>query len=171
MQYFTLLAFLVVFAGRAIALNISIAGMMGNLTASQFLSISDQELVSDCQTQCQAGVTAIQNCGDNDNTCLCSNDTVAAITACQQCWFTDLIHQNRESSDPRAGSTAALQAYVAACADPSVNITVSAKEIALAIPADWDGPLGVGLGTAATVITAIAAAALGTGAIFVVSTM
>jgi hypothetical protein len=45
---------------------------------------------------------------NGDDGCLCSNDTVTAITACQQCYFTTIIQGNRRMPDPRAGSTPAL---------------------------------------------------------------
>ena len=49
----------------------------------------------------------LQACNDDD-ACLCSSATVTAITACQQCYFTNIIEENRQMPDPRAGSTPAL---------------------------------------------------------------
>jgi len=48
-----------------------------------------------------------QNCNGNDF-CLCKPATVAAITACQQCMFNDLIARFAQTTDPRAGSATAL---------------------------------------------------------------
>ena len=44
----------------------------------------------------------------NDDGCLCGNATVTAITACQQCFFTTIIEDNRKTPEPLAGSTPAL---------------------------------------------------------------
>lgn len=45
---------------------------------------------------------------NNDDGCLCSNATVTAVTACQQCFFTTIIEDNRKMPEPLAGSTPAL---------------------------------------------------------------
>jgi hypothetical protein len=49
-------------------------------------------------------------CGGADD-CLCNNDTVTAITACQQCYFSTIIHENRQMPDSLAGSTPALAGW------------------------------------------------------------
>jgi hypothetical protein len=48
-----------------------------------------------------------QTCAAN-NSCLCASNAVTAITSCEQCMFSDLIAKFKTSTDPRAGSTAAL---------------------------------------------------------------
>ena len=45
---------------------------------------------------------------NNDDGCLCSSATVTAVTACQQCFFTTVIQENRKMPEPLAGSTPAL---------------------------------------------------------------
>lgn len=45
---------------------------------------------------------------NNDDGCLCNNATVTAVTACQQCFFTTIIEDNRKMPEPLAGSTPAL---------------------------------------------------------------
>ena len=62
-------------------------------------------------------------------------------------------------------------AYSAACGSPSPNITVAAADIALTVPANWDGPFGQGLNTGTTVISVIITFFLGVGLITVVNTM
>ncbi|GBE87149.1 hypothetical protein SCP_1003960 [Sparassis crispa] len=163
--FFTLVA---VLAGRALALNITIGGSLGVIPATQFLNVSDATLASDCQTQCAPGFTAIQAC--TDDVCLCDMSTVTAVTACEQCMFNDLISKNTVSSDPRAGSATALSAYAAACL-ASVNVTVPTTEITLTLPSDWDGPFGLGLDTAGTVITLIAGILLAGGSLTILNTM
>jgi hypothetical protein len=45
---------------------------------------------------------------NNDDGCLCSNPAVTAVTACQQCFFTTIIDDNRKMPEALAGSTPAL---------------------------------------------------------------
>ncbi|KAA1474061.1 hypothetical protein DENSPDRAFT_840596 [Dentipellis sp. KUC8613] len=164
-----LLAFFIALAGRVLALNVSIGGTVGNISATDFLKVNDAQLISDCSSNCTAGNQALQSC--TDNACFCSNETVIAITSCQQCMLTTVIAQNRKVADPRAGSAAALSAYTGACADPKVNITVPATLTAIKLPADWDGPQSLTLNTGTTVVAVIAGAVLGLSLIYVVNTM
>jgi len=157
-------------AGRVLALNITVGGSVGVVPASEFLTPdgSDAVFMEDCQTQCMPGMSAISACGDDD-ACLCSSATVTNVTACEQCMFNDVIAKNARPTDPRTGSTPALTAYAAACSAAGTN--VSTTEITLELPSDWDGPLGVGMGTVGTAFTLMAGIVLGTGAIYVVNTM
>ncbi|EGN94857.1 hypothetical protein SERLA73DRAFT_187938 [Serpula lacrymans var. lacrymans S7.3] len=168
MHSFFCFTFLLLLAGRVLSLSIEIAGFSGNISANQFLNVSDTSVLAACQTQCNNGTTAINNCGTND-TCLCDTATIAAITNCQQCMFDDLIANFAVSSDPRVGSTPALTAYVAACS--SAGITVPATSVALTLPADWDGPFGVHASVAGTALTVIVGLAMGTSAIAMLCTM
>jgi len=156
-------------ASRAAALNITVGGSVGTVPASQFLTVDDAGITSDCQTQCTPANNAIQACGTNDS-CLCNSTTVAAITACEQCMFNDLIAKNIPMPDPRAGSATALTAYAAACL-ADANVTVPTTEITLTLPSDWDGPFGQSLSLPATVLTVIVASGLASGSIWVLSTM
>ncbi|TCD69006.1 hypothetical protein EIP91_009228 [Steccherinum ochraceum] len=164
MQFFALLAFFAVFASRVLALQITVAPM-GNVSANQFLDVSDQTVKTNCQDSCAPANTAINAC--TDDTCLCDTATLTAITACQQCMFNDLIHRFATSDDPRVGSSPALAAYTTAC-----NLSATtAKEFVLAPPSDWNGPFGQGLNTAATAFGVALALFLGIGCITVVNTM
>ena len=44
-------------------------------------------------------------------------------------------------------------------------------EVTLALPADWDGPLGVGMGAVGTAFTLMAGIALASGGFYIVNTM
>ncbi|KAI0296997.1 hypothetical protein B0F90DRAFT_1811200 [Multifurca ochricompacta] len=168
MRSVALFAFALALAGQA--LNVVIGGSIGNITADNFLTVQDDSLTSQCQSSCGPATTAIKAC-NGDDTCLCSNNTVTAITSCQQCYFTTIIEENRKVSDPRAGSTPALAAYVAACKAPPVNITVPATEVALTLPSGWDGPTDVGLNLGETIGYVAGGAIIGVGSIVILCTM
>ncbi|KAH8977190.1 hypothetical protein EDB86DRAFT_2863138 [Lactarius hatsudake] len=170
MRSFFIFAFALVLAGQALALNIAIGGSVGNVTADNFLTVQDSTLTNQCQSSCGPANTAIQAC-NSDDTCLCRNDTVTAITACQQCYFTNIIKDNRQMPDPRAGSTPALAAYVAACKAPPLNVTVPATEVALTLPPGWDGPTGVHLNLGETIVYVGVGAVIGVGSIVILCTM
>jgi len=163
-----LLAFFALLAGRVYALNITLnAGGFVNVTADQFLAISDQALLSVCHDTCQPANSAIAACNDDDQ-CLCSISIVGNITACEQCYFTELIKENRPmpGGDIRAGGQTALTAYAAAC-----NNSLPPKLTALQVPSTWDGPFEQILSPATTAITLIAALTVGCGAIGVLIAM
>ncbi|KAI0255415.1 hypothetical protein BJV78DRAFT_1175151 [Lactifluus subvellereus] len=170
MRLITLFAFALALAGQALALEIVIGGHVGNVTADKFLTVGDADLTSRCQPSCSPATTAIEAC-EGDDTCLCRNATVTAITACQQCYFTTLIQENRQMPDPRAGSTPALKAYVTACHASSANITVPATEVALKLPSDWDGPTGIHLNLGETIVYVGAGAIIGVGSLAILCTM
>ncbi|KAI0063305.1 hypothetical protein BV25DRAFT_1915228 [Artomyces pyxidatus] len=165
-----LFAFILAFAGRALALNIVIGGSVGNVSATDFLAVQDTKLNADCQSQCQPATQAIQACNDDD-ACLCDTATVAAVVACQQCMFTDIIHDNRKMPDPRAGSAPALSAYAAACLASPANVTVPATSLALTLPSNWDGPSALPLNLGETIVAVAAGAVLGVGSIVILCTM
>ncbi|KAH9981998.1 hypothetical protein BJV74DRAFT_980939 [Russula compacta] len=157
-------------AGQALALNIAIGGSVGNVTADNFLTVQDSGLTNQCQTTCQPANTAIQGCNDDD-ACLCSNNTVTAITACQQCYFTTIIQKNLQMPDPRAGSTPALAAYIAACQASPANVTVPATEVALTLPPGWNGPTDEVLNLGETIVYVTTGAVIGIGSIAILCTM
>ena len=66
---------------------------------------------------------------------------------------------------------AAILALIAAITTALLASAVLAADIALVVPPGWDGPFGLGLSTAGTVVTVIAGALIGSGAIYVVNTM
>jgi len=165
-----LLAVLALLAGRVLALNISVGGFLGVIPASEFLNTTVQPFTSDCSSQCAPGIAAIKSCGDTDDACLCNSTTVAAVLACEQCFFTDFIRLNEIPVDPRMDATPALTAYTTAC-NASTGVAIPATAVALTLPADWDGPFGQGLSTAGTVVVVGVATLLGTGLITVLNTM
>ncbi|KAI9512154.1 hypothetical protein F5148DRAFT_1008607 [Russula earlei] len=170
MRPVNLFVFSVLLAGQALALNIAIGGPVGIVTADKFLTVQDTNLTSQCQTACNPANAAIQAC-NGDDACLCRNDTVTAVTACQQCYFTTVIKENRQMPDPRAGSTPALAAYVAACQASPANVTVPATEVTLTLPPDWDGPTGEHLNLGETIVYVVTGAIIGIGSIGILCTM
>ncbi|KAI0270757.1 hypothetical protein BC834DRAFT_863099 [Gloeopeniophorella convolvens] len=174
-----LFAFVFALAGQALAqnntgvFNINVGGSVGNVTADHFLTVQDVTLSNQCQTSCQPAITAIQNCAA-DKKCLCSDDTVTDVTKCQQCYFNNIIQDNRRVSDPRAGSTPALAAYVAACGvnttdSPGFPVNVST---ALTIQgADWDGPESLNINLGETILYVGFGAIIGVGSIAILCTM
>ncbi|KAN0079977.1 hypothetical protein V8E55_009543 [Tylopilus felleus] len=153
-------------AGQAFALSIDVGGTLGNVSANDFLDVTDTYLLTDCQTQCNNANSMISSCGTNDQ-CLCDTATVTAITSCQQCIFDDLVAKFTTSTDPRAGSATALTAYATACT--GVNINVPTSLVTLTTSPGWDGPFEVKLTTGETVVTVAAAAILGGGALLLLS--
>jgi len=156
-------------AGRVLALNISVSGIPGNITADQFLMQSDMMLSNQCTSQCAPGMSAVQGC-QGDNTCLCSNTTVSAVRDCQECYFTNIVNDNRKMPNLLAGSAPALSAYSAACTADQ-NITVAPALIALSVPDGWEGPVAMHLSTGATIIYLISCIAIGASLITVICTM
>ncbi|KAG1734684.1 uncharacterized protein EDB91DRAFT_1250804 [Suillus paluster] len=155
-------------AGQVLSLSIAVGGSVGTIDATQFLNVTDTYLLTDCQNPCSSATAQIANCTTNDS-CLCSSSTVMAITSCEQCMFNDLIAKFATSTDPRAGSSAALTAYAAACS--SVGFTVPSSSVALSLPSSWDGPFGVSLGTLSTVSIVGVGAILGAGSLLLLSNM
>ncbi|KAG1777858.1 hypothetical protein EV702DRAFT_1221224, partial [Suillus placidus] len=152
----------------ALSLSIAVGGSVGTIDATQFLNVTDTYLLTDCQTQCSNANAQIATCAGNDS-CLCASNTVTAITSCEQCMFADLIAKFATSTDPRAGSSAALTAYAAACS--AATFPVPASLVTLTVPSNWDGPLGVSLGTVSTVVIVGVGAVLGTGSLFLLSNL
>jgi len=150
-------------AGQALAqLSIDVGGSFGNITADQFLTNITNAPFTNCEPSCNNATSMISNCADN-NGCLCGYGTVSAIQGCQQCLFDVEITNFIESSDPRVG-TPALTAYGAACS--AVNQTIPTSYLTVALPSDWDGPVGVHLNTVGTVIAVGVGAMLGGSALF-----
>ncbi|KAG1731431.1 hypothetical protein EDB19DRAFT_1722385 [Suillus lakei] len=162
------IASLLLLAGQALSLSIAVGGSVGTVDATQFLNVTDAYLLADCQTECTNANTQITMCAANDS-CLCASNTVTSITSCEQCMFSDLIAKFTTSTDPRAGSTAALTAYATACS--SVGFTVPSSLVTLSVPSNWDGPLGVSLSTVSTILIVGVTAVLGGGSILLLSNM
>ncbi|KAJ3527419.1 hypothetical protein NM688_g8128 [Phlebia brevispora] len=176
MQFIALfIAFFAALAGRAYAqinattFNITLPGL-GNVTANQFLSFNDADLTTKCSGNLTAANNAISACTNNNATCLCSPPTVRLILECEQCYFEQLIAENRAMPDVRAGNAAALTAYATAC-NASAGVVLIADQTTLTLPSNWDGPYGQFLNAGATVFGVICTIVLGVGAITVVNTM
>ncbi|OAX40747.1 hypothetical protein K503DRAFT_768290 [Rhizopogon vinicolor AM-OR11-026] len=167
MRPFIAFAFFFLLAGQALSLSIAVGGSLGTIDASQFLNVTDTYLLTDCQSQCSNATTQIANC--TSDACLCASNTVVAITSCQQCMFNDLISKFATTTDPRSGSSTALTAYAAACS--SVGIVVPASDVTLTLPSDWDGPVGVHLGTCLTAVVVGMTGILGFSALVLMSNM
>ncbi|VDB87591.1 unnamed protein product [Peniophora sp. CBMAI 1063] len=155
-------------AGRAFALEIAVGKDIGNITADSYLTTTDTRLNDVCEDMCKPGVDAIAAC-NNDDTCLCDADTVSKATACQQCYFTWLIADNRKYPNALNGQTDAQTAYVNAC--NASKITVPATSVALVLPDSWDGPVAQHLSTGATVVYFISVLSIGIGLISIICTM
>jgi len=160
------LVFLLALAGRVLSFNITVGTM--NLTISQILDIPDSPVKTACDGNCSIAQDTLQKCND-DTTCLCQNDTVAALLTCEQCMFTTLINTNKPKPDFRAGSTPVLSAYSASC--KAANITLAPAQVGLQLPTNWDGPFVAILPFGAAIFTAIVGGTLGISAIFILSNM
>jgi hypothetical protein len=155
-------------AGQALArLNITIGGDIGTINLDTYLVSNDTRLNDLCTDTCKPGVDAIAAC-NLDDTCFCDADTVAKVTACQQCYFTWIIEDNRKYPNLLNGQTPAQTAYVAACANVTV---VPPKSAALAVPDNWDGPVAQHLSTGATVVYFISVLTIGISLLTVICTM
>ncbi|KII90284.1 hypothetical protein PLICRDRAFT_107687 [Plicaturopsis crispa FD-325 SS-3] len=142
---------------------------MGNITASQMLNLPNDQILSDCSSTCSPATSAIQACSDSNDACLCANETVNALLACEQCMFARTIELNVPMSNMLAGSQPALTAYATACG--ASNITVPPTQVALTLPATWAGPHDVILSLPLTVIVVILGGVLGTGSLYMLSSL
>ncbi|KAI0803178.1 hypothetical protein BC629DRAFT_106875 [Irpex lacteus] len=158
-MFFALFALL---AGRALAFNITLPSGM-NVTQHDFLSITDQDLLTTCSSNVTAANNAINNCGDTSS-CLCSVETVKLVTDAEQCFFNKIVKDNRPYPGGLipAGEQTWLAAYGKSCGLTNMTLTLAPN---------WDGPFGQGLNTATTAITLIAALIVGGGAIGTLITM
>jgi hypothetical protein len=171
MRLITIFVLPFLLAGQAaLALNIAIGGSVGNISANDIVTVQDNGLTNQCQSVCGPASSTIQAC-NNDDGCLCSDATVTAVTACQQCFFTTIIQDNRKMPEALAGSTPALAAYVAACQTSPANITVPATEAVLTLPPGWDGPTGVHLNLGETILYVMTGAIIGVGSLGIICTM
>ena len=158
---------LILLAGQALALNVTLGTQV--IEAREMVNFTPQGPIAVCAQDCSLAQTAIEACGTNDS-CLCSNDTAALLLTCQQCMFTGLIAANQKMPDIRAGSQPLLGAYAAACA-AQANVTFTAPQTALALPAFWDGPTGIAVPIGALVVIVGAGGMMGFGFIYMLSNM
>ncbi|KAH9921104.1 uncharacterized protein B0H18DRAFT_1021906 [Fomitopsis serialis] len=167
-------------ASRVYALEILVGGSVGNVSATDFLTITDSSVANtvrtdsrlhtfdddsstaldQCTSECAPAKSAIAAC--TDDTCLCNTTTIQDVATCEQCMFNALIAGDLQMTDPREGSQVALTAYGAACGT-ALDTTIAASLTTLTLPPDWDGPFGQGLSPVATgFVVAIAATMAGT---------
>ncbi|KAK0216022.1 hypothetical protein IW262DRAFT_1397426 [Armillaria fumosa] len=172
-------------AGRvfAFSFNVTVTPALAALPPSELLNFTFPSTISSCQATCDSANGVIASCTssaqaatpspdatpDPASGCLCADSTVSALLSCEQCIYVAQIAANVPRSDPRAGSQPLLAAYSAACA--AANITLLAPQTALALPANWDGPVGVHLSVVGTVFTVMAATGMGVGAMWVLSNL
>ncbi|EIW76725.1 P-loop containing nucleoside triphosphate hydrolase protein [Coniophora puteana RWD-64-598 SS2] len=170
MRSFICFVLALMLAGQALAqLSIDIGGSFGNITADQFLTNIANAPFTDCEPSCNNATSMIGNCADN-NVCLCGYGTVSAIQGCQQCLFDVEITNFIESPDARVGTPALTEtAYGAACS--TVNQTIPTSYLTVALPSNWDGPVGVHLNIAGTAIAVGVGAMLGGSALFILVDM
>ncbi|KAF8885660.1 hypothetical protein BD779DRAFT_667201 [Infundibulicybe gibba] len=166
LNFFPLLS-LIVLAGQALAaFNVTFGS--STLLPAQMLDISDQQLSTFCQNNCTSAGQKFELCQD-DAGCLCSQDTVSAFLACEQCMFTKLIVDNKPILDPKAGSTPLLAAYATAC--NATGHKSPSDTAALVLPPTWDGPFVAILPVGGAAVTVIVGVALGISALFLLSNM
>jgi len=147
-------------ASRVYALEITVGGSVGNVSAADFLNITDSSVATTCTSECAPAKSAIAAC--TDDSCLCNSTTIQDVATCEQCMFNALIAGDLKMTDPREGSQVALTAYGTACGT-ALNTTIAASLTTLTLPPDWDGPFGQGLSPVATgFVVAIAATMAGT---------
>ncbi|KZT68103.1 hypothetical protein DAEQUDRAFT_790920, partial [Daedalea quercina L-15889] len=150
------------------ALEITVGGTLGNVSATDFLNIANSSVVADCTTQCEPARNSLSSC--TDDTCFCNTTTIENVAACEQCMFNQLIAGDLQMTDPREGSQVALTAYGTACGT-ALNMTANATLTTLTLPSDWDGPFGQGLSPVATAFVLIITTLLGSGSIYILCSM
>ncbi|RDB23510.1 hypothetical protein Hypma_009236 [Hypsizygus marmoreus] len=163
---FISLVFICALASRVLAFSITVGSR--NLTTTQILNVTDSVVTTACATNCTTASTQIQACND-DATCLCRADTVAALLTCEQCMFNKLVEVNKPM-DFRVGSQPVLSAYAASC-KAAVNVTLAANQTSLTLPSTWDSLYVAVLPPAGAAVTVIAGAFLGISSLFLLSNL
>ncbi|KAF8645608.1 hypothetical protein AX16_007690 [Volvariella volvacea WC 439] len=154
----------------AILFVFALAGRVGetNLTVTDIVNIPDSPVKTACTNACSDTTSRVQAC-NSDPQCLCRNDTVSSLLACEQCMFTNLIDTFKPMPDFRAGSTPVLGAYSAACA--AANITLQPAQTALTLPPAWNGPFVSVIPVPAAIFAVIVGSMLGMSSILILSNM
>jgi len=129
------------------------------------IQLPQVDAVTKCTSNCTSMISTIQNCGSttDDAACYCTHDLQLAMQTCEQCMLNFLVANNIKAPSPVVGSNPALAGLLGACT--TANITLPA--VALALAPNWNGPLGVGLGTGATVVVVGTGALMGMGAMYI----
>jgi len=149
---------------QALAANnftISLDGIT-QVSIGTVIQLPQVDAVTSCSTNCTDMISIISNCESTNDAapCYCTNTLQLAMQSCEQCMLNFLVAKNIKAPSPVVGSNPALAGLAAAC----VN-TTTLPAVALALPPNWDGPLGVGLNVGATVVV------VGTGALMAMSAM
>ncbi|KAF5392096.1 hypothetical protein D9757_003353 [Collybiopsis confluens] len=142
-----------------------------SLSATQLLPAANEFVgsLAGCNANCSAAQTQLASCND-DASCLCNTtQTVKSLRDCEQCMYQSLIRDNKPLPDPKAGSTPILVGYQTACT--AFNFTLAPAQVSLTLPSTWDGPFGLGLGTAGTVVTVAAGFFISTSGILILSNL
>jgi hypothetical protein len=164
------LSLLLLLASQVSAFNFNISFGTGTLNGSELLPTSYNGAIATCSSNCSIVQNELVAC-QNDATCLCTNTTlVAELRNCEQCMYQSLIEANAPmppESDQKAGSTPMLVGYQTACS--AFNFTLNATQVSLTLPANWDGPFGLGLNTGGTVVSVIFAFIIGMSSLVILS--
>ncbi|KAG7091032.1 hypothetical protein E1B28_010093 [Marasmius oreades] len=136
---------------------------------NQLLDFSFSGPISSCTDNC-ASVKSILAGTNGDAQQLCKNETVQSLLECEQCMFTALIKNNKPMPDLRAGSTPLLQSYATSCTERA-KVTFPPKNISLAVPPTFDGPMDIFVPTVGLVFTVGTATFLATSSIILLSNM
>ncbi|KAG5646157.1 hypothetical protein DXG03_004210 [Asterophora parasitica] len=163
---FSPVSFFLIFAlaSQAFAFNITVNKR--ELTPAQILNVPDSVVKTACATNCTAASALIEACND-DAACLCRDDTVSALFQCEQCMFTKVVEANLQL-DFRVGSAVVLNAYAASC-KTEANVTLTAKQISLVLPASWVGPFVAVFPVGGAILVAVAGGILGIGSLLLLS--
>ncbi|KAF9268692.1 hypothetical protein L218DRAFT_892093 [Marasmius fiardii PR-910] len=157
-------------AQAADAFNVSLGTPPKVFQYNQLLDLDYSGTISPCSQNCTNTQNLLSNTG-GDPKQLCVDPVVQSLRDCEQCMFVNLINANKPMTDPRMGSTPAVQGFIATC-KARANITnLDAKKYALALPTTWDGPTDIFVPTIGLVFTVGTGAFLGTSAIILLSNM
>jgi len=163
-MHFAVVAVLAVFAfaGRALALNIVVAGV-GNLTASQFLQFPTGPYTQPCSPFCNSAVADVTACGDTNDACLCSTNTTTDILDCEQCMFNQLVQMNMKQPSPLVGNNVVVGDYATAC---NSSLGTMPKMALVTPPEAKDLPTDIILDLPSTVVVVGFGAFLGFSALY-----
>ncbi|KAM6493419.1 hypothetical protein JOM56_011553 [Amanita muscaria] len=149
-------------AGRVSAVfNLTVGNQV--LLAGNILDIPSSGVQSACSTNCSAADATLKGCQD-DSACLCRNNTISSLSACEQCMFDFLVARFQEAPDPKVGSQAVLDAYAAAC--QATNQTLTPRSTSLLLGPNWNGPEDTSLSTGGAVVVVTIGGLLGVSALY-----
>jgi len=152
---------------QALAANfvISLDGNITQIPVPNIIQLPQVDAVTSCSSNCTTMISTIQNCGSttDDAACYCTNSLQLAMQSCEQCMLNFLVAKNIKPPSNIVGSNPALAGLLASCT--LANITLPA--VALALPPNWTGPVGIGLNLGATVVVVGTGAMMGMAAVYI----